>query len=217
MMGTGFATRLLDGVVRFTASLFGFGAHSPSESRELLELQHERRARTDEDLWSVEYDVVGFEGVERAFKTFLRLNRKQLVHAFVDAISSDKKLPHDVEAARQALLRIGEEREGRRVDQKRRWWQPGGDPQMAIELDLRDDEHFRLFETFGAYSIHAEGYYEAAEDNDYCVNVHDSGTVLLVQLEDPEAFRAAADLSPQALVDLPTARELAKAQRKRRK
>lgn len=151
--------------------------------------------------FSVEHGIVGFDGVLRAFQTYVRRHRSQLVRAEVDAISDDKGLPPEVEAARQALIRRGELREGRK-----RWWQRGGDPQMAIELDLREDDDFELFETFGAHSIHANGFGFRSGEEVCMVYVHDSGTILSVLLENHvvDDFAREAELPAGALVDLET-------------
>lgn len=166
----------------------------------------------DEDLWSVEYDVVGFEGIQRAFTSFLELNRDNLERGVVDAITDDKSLPREVESARRTLVEIGKEaraREGR--------LQRAGARQMRIELNLQHPRHVELFETFGAYSIDANAYFQgAANDADYCLNVHDSGSSLLLRLNDPVTFRAAADLPEEGLVDLGTAQGKGRDQRKKR-
>lgn len=215
-MSHGSLTRLLDGVARFMASLFGFAAHSPDESRQLRELQQEAGGQTDEDLWSVEYEVVGFEGIERAFKTFLAMNRARLARAIVDAISDDKNLPPEVETARLHLIKIGQDRQDSEIQLEPRPPRRRKDPHVGIELDLREERQYRLFETFGTYSIAADAYFEGAEDDDdYVLSVHDSGSSLLLRLDDPVGFRAQADLPQEGLVDLPTAQRLAKQRMKR--
>lgn len=172
-----------------------------------------------QELWSIQYDVVGFDGIVSAFRTYLQEHRSELVRASLDALSDDKDLPPEVEDARQQLVENGEEREGRAAGTRRRWWQRGGDPQMAIELDLREASDFALFETFGPYSIEALAYASQQEDEDPVVYVHDSGSSLLLALNQSEvhAFASRAQLPVEGIVDLETARRRAKEQRKRQR
>ncbi len=162
----------------------------------------------------MEYDVAGFEGVMRAFKTYVRQHRSELALGEIDAISDNRDLPDEVEVARRDLIRRGEVREGRK-----RWWRRRGDPQMAIELDLRDRVDFELFEAFGAYSIEASGYGPGAGKESLMVHVHDSGTILTLFLEHDEVedFAREANLPAQALLDIESARERARQRLRRRR
>lgn len=124
------------------------------------------------------------EHVEGVFHRFLDLRRPQLTKAVVDAISDDKHPPSDVEEARRKLIDLGRNRPGR------------GDPQMAIELDLTNSEHFALLRTFGLYSIYALVYEEGQDIEDQldrAMGVDDSGYSIDVLVHDAELRQLADD------------------------
>ena len=125
-------------------------------------------------LYGTGQDAVGWEAVDRLFEALLKIQQSRLTHAFVDAISDKRDLPAAVEEARTRLIEFGTTREAERrgrskgIGKLRR-----GDPQMGIQLDLQNPEHFELTRAFGPYSIHCEVFVKGFEGPS--VTAHDSG------------------------------------------
>lgn len=151
-------------------------------------------------LYGTGQDVIEREAVIRLFEALLSSQRPRLTQAFVDAISDKKVLPPAVDRAKMRLAEFGSQRESER---RRRSKGLGrfrrGDPQMGIELDLQNGEHFELVRTFGPYAIHCEVFVEGMESP--AVTAHDSGWSLsfladaeLVETITEETGIAAADL-----------------------
>lgn len=146
-------------------------------------------------------DEAGWEVLAKLFEALLGLQRSRLTGAFVDAVSDNKDLPVEAKRARDRLVQFGSERESeRRRNSKGLGRLRRGDPQMRIELDLRDAEHFELLRTYGLYSIHAEVFVEGFTSP--AITAHDSGWSF--------TFLADAGLVEQAVKDAGIAREIVK-------
>jgi hypothetical protein len=120
-------------------------------------------------------DTVG-DAIVPMLEWVLDRQRPLLVRAHIDAFSSIKTLPPQVEDARQMLLERGLAREEKRKSSRWPWQRWGGDPQMGIDLDPQIDQDFELLKTFGPYTIHAEMY--ASERKKSIIVAHDSGDSL---------------------------------------
>ncbi|MEU0136855.1 hypothetical protein ABZ172_22935 [Streptomyces sp. NPDC006296] len=141
-------------------------------------------------------ELVLVEGVRPAHvvhvhREALRVLRQGIDAAHIDAYSGDAWPPEVLHSYERALLLAGEEvARGRRSRRS--------DPEMGIDIDVRDDGQFEVLLDLAPYTIHAEG----RRDGRLVFSASDSGTALWIEATQEQE---AALLSRLGLLGIPSA------------
>ncbi|MEU0132198.1 hypothetical protein [Streptomyces sp. NPDC006289] len=109
--------------------------------------------------------------VVRVHREALHVLRSSIDAAHIDAYSDDAWPPEVLDSYEHALSLAREEVvSGTRPKRS--------DPGMGIDLDVRDDGHFKALSDLAPYTIHAEGW----RDGRQVFSASDSGTSLWVEV-----------------------------------